>query len=181
MKEVQKTNIEFLISAFAYSFALLNETFYLRKRDLKVIGVHIFDYHLISECKSEYETGLGKEAERDIKEAIIASEKGYDTHILIPRLTKEQRFEIMNMFIDSNPKFKERLIENLNSLIDSTETKGFDHYTKELKPGVEMGYLTHGIKNKKLKSNWTKFYRDKTRTIALSWLEEQKKALQQNA
>lgn len=100
MKE-QNTDIEFLTSAFAYSFTSMNEVFYLRRRDLKVIGVHIFDHALFSDCKSEYESGLTKEEENDIKEAIIANEKNYDTHILIPRLSKEQRFKIMSEFIDS--------------------------------------------------------------------------------
>ena len=177
MKE-QNTNIEFLISAFAYSFASMNETFYLRKRDLKVIGVHIFDHSLISECKSEYQSGLSKEEERDIKEAKIANEKNYDTHIFIPRLTKEQRFEIMSDFIDSSTDFKEKLKENYKSLIDSTENYGIEFYKKGIKAGVEMEYLTNGIKDENIKSKWTKFYRNKTKTIAIEWFEKEKNTLQ---
>src|SRR5690606_20602766 len=117
-------DIEFLISAFAYPFASMNETFYVRKKDLKVIGVHIFDHALVSECKSEYDSDLTKEEERDIKEAIIATEKNYETHIFIPRLTKEQRFEIMSDFIDSIKDFKDELRKNYKSLVDSTENYG---------------------------------------------------------
>ena len=177
MKE-QNTDIEFLISAFAYSFASMNETFYLRKRDLKVIGVHIFDNSLISECKSEYDSGLSREEERDIKEAIIANEKNYDTHISIPRLTKEQRFEIMSDFIDSVEDFKEDQNRNFKLLIDSTENYGIEFYKKGIKPGVEMEFLTNGIEDENLKSKWTEFYRDKTKTIALEWLEKEKNVLQ---
>lgn len=178
MKE-QNTDIEFLISAFAYSFASMNETFYLRKRDLKVIGVHIFDYSLVSECKSEYDSGLSKEEERDIKEAIIANEKNYETHIFIPRLTKEQRFKIISDFIDSNEDFKEELKKNYKSLVDSTENYGIKFFKKGIKTGVEMEYLTNGIENEKFKSKWTEFYRKKTKAIALEWFEKEKNALQQ--
>ncbi|MEQ9090649.1 MAG: hypothetical protein RIE52_06135 [Balneola sp.] len=178
MKE-QNTDIEFLISAFAYSFASMNETFYLRKRDLRVIGVHIFDHSLISECKSEYDSGLSKEEERDIKEAIIAIEKNYDTHIFIPRLTKEQRFEIMSDFIDSVEDFKLELNRNFKLLIDSTENYGIEFYKKGIKAGVEMEFLTIGIEDENLKAKWTEFYRDKTKTIALEWFEKEKNVLQQ--
>ncbi len=177
MKE-QHTDIEFLISAFAYSFASMNETFYLRKRDLKVIGVHIFDHSLVSECKAEYKSGLSKEEERDIKEAIIANEKNYDTHIFIPRLTKEQRFQIMSDFIDSSTDFKEKLIENYQSLIDSTKNYGIECYKKGIKAGVEMEYLINGIKDEHIKSKWTEFYRSKTKTIAIEWFEKEKNVLQ---
>lgn len=178
MKE-ENTNIELLVSAFAYSFASMNETFYLRKRDLKVIGVHIFDHSLVSDCKSEYDSGLTKDEERDIKEAIIANEKNYETHIFIPRLTKEQRFEIMAEFIDSINKYKEELISNRKILIESTENYGAEFYKKGIKPGVEMEYLTSGIEDENFKSNWTEFYRIKTKFIALEWLKKEKNMLQQ--
>ncbi len=174
MKQEHITDIEFLISAYAYPFTSLNETFYLRKKDLKIIGVHVFDYSLVSECKSEYETGLSKEEEKDIKEAIIANEKDYDTHILIPRLSKEQRFEIMQAFIEINLKFQKKLNANLEDLIKSTQNYGIEFYKKGVKSGVEMEYLINGIKSKKIKSKWTKFYRNKTKAIAISWLEQQK-------
>lgn len=177
MKE-QNTDIEFLISAFVYSFASMNDTFYLRKRDLKVIGVHIFDNSLVSKCKSEYESGLTKEEERDIVEAIIANEKNYDTHIFIPRLTKEQRFEIMSEFINSIVEHKDELKRNYKSLIDSTENYGIEFYKKGIKAGVEMEYLTNGIEDENLKTTWTEFYRNKTKTTALEWFEKQKNALQ---
>lgn len=176
MKE-NNTDIEFLTTAFAYSFASMMEFFYLRKIDLKVIGVHLFDYSLISECKSGYETGLSKESERDIKEAIIANEKGYDTHILIPRLTKEQRFEIMETFIALNPRFKSKLIKNLEDLKEPVTDELFS--LKKGVAGAEMSHLIHGIRNKKLKSNWTDFYRKKTKVIALDWLEKQKEIIHQ--
>lgn len=178
MKE-QSTNIEFLISAFSYSFASMNETFYLRKRDLKVIGVHILDYSLVSECKSKYETGLTKEEERDIKEAIIANEKNYDTHIFIPRLHKKERFKFMKEFINVNESFKKELNENYKSLIDSTKNYGIEFRKKGIRPGVEMEYLTNGINDEQIKSKWTDFYRNKTKIIAVDWLNKQRNMLQQ--
>ena len=174
----QNTDIEFLISAFAYSSALMNETFYLRKRDLKVIGVHIFDNILVSECRSAYKSGLTKDEERDIKEAIIANEKNYDTHIFIPRLTKEQRFKIMSDFIDSSTDYIEELIENQEVLIESADNYGVAFFKKGIKPGLEMEDLTNGIDNRKFKSEWTRFYRNRTRNIALEWFEKEKNALQ---
>ncbi len=174
------TDIEFLISAFAYSYVSMNETFYLRKEDLKVIGVHIFDYSLVSECKSEYESGLTNEEERDIKEAIIANEKNYDTHLFIPRLSKEERFEMMSKFIESNETYKSELQENLKTLIDSTEKYGIEFYKKGIKPGVEMEYLTNGINDKEIKSLWTAFYRSQTKIIATAWLDQQKFLLSQS-
>ncbi len=175
------TDIEFLISAFAYSSVSMNETFYLRKADLKVIGVHIFDHTLISECQSEYESGLTKDEERDIKEAIIANEKNYDTHLFIPRLSKEERFEMMSKFIELNDTYKSELHENLKALIDSTENYGIEFYKKGIKPGVEMEYLTNGIDDEKIKSQWTEFYRSQTKTIAMEWLNQQKRpALEKN-
>ncbi|MBX2843571.1 MAG: hypothetical protein KTR26_17495 [Flammeovirgaceae bacterium] len=175
--EKEKTDIEFLISAFAYSFASMNETFYLRKRDFKVIGVHVMDFALVSECKSDYYSGLSRDEERDIKEAIIANEKNYDTHIFIPRLTKEERFEIMKQFIESTDDFKERLNKNYNDLINSVKKYGIEFFKKGIKAGVEMDYLTNGIDDEKLKSDWGEFYRNKTKIIALAWLEKQKKVL----
>lgn len=171
------TDIEFLISAFAYPFASMNETFYLRKEDLKVIGVHIFDYSLVSECKSEYESGLTKEEERDIKEAIIATEKNYDTHLFIPRLSKEERFEMMSKFIELTDAYKSELHENLQALIDSTKNYGIEFYKKGIKPGVEMEYLTHGIDDDEITSSWTAFYRGQTKIIAIAWLDQQKSLL----
>ena len=176
MKE-QNTDIEFLISAFTYPFTSMNESFYLRKRDLKVIGVHIFDHTLVSDCKYEYESGLTNEEERDIKEAIIANEKNYDTHVFIPRLTKEERFEMMKGFIASSTDFKEKLNDNLKSLIDSTENYGIEFYKKGIKTGVEMEYLTNGIDDEGIKSRWTEFYRSKTKPIAIAWLNKVKKLL----
>lgn len=173
MKE-HNTDIEFLISAFVYSFVSMNETFYLRKKDLKVIGVHIFDYSLVSECKSEYESGLTKDEERDIKEALIANEKNYDTHLLIPRLSKEERFEMMSEFIELNDTYKVELDENLKALMDSSKSYGIEFYKKGIKPGVEMEYLTNGIDDEKIKSQWTEFYRNKTKIIATAWLDQQK-------
>lgn len=176
----QETDIEFLVAAFTYSYASMNQTFYLRKRDLKVIGVHIFDYSLISECELDYETGLTKEEEKDIKEAIIANEKGYDTHIYIPRLTKEQRFRIIEEFIDISNSHKEKLLINKEELIQSSQKYSSTFYKKGIKPGVEMEYLTNGIADENFKSEWTDFYVAKTRPIALEWLEKQKRSLQQN-
>jgi hypothetical protein len=171
------TDIEFLISAFAYPFASMNETFYLRKEDLKVIGVHVFDYSLISECKSEYESGLTKEEERDIKEVIIATEKNYDTHLPIPRLSKEERFEMMSKFIELTDSYKSELHENLKALIDSTKNYGIEFYKKGIKPGVEMEYLTNGIDDEEITSSWIAFYRSQTKIIATAWLDQQKSLL----
>ncbi|WP_319503213.1 hypothetical protein [uncultured Draconibacterium sp.] len=134
---------------------------------------------MVSECKSEYDSGLSKEEERDIKEAIIANEENYDTHIFIPRLTKEQRFEIMSDFIDSNTDYKEKLLKNRDFLVESTKNYGAEFYKKGIKPGVEMEYLTNEIDDKNFKSKWTKFYRDKTKTIAIEWFEKEKNVLQQ--
>lgn len=173
----QNTDIEFLTSAFAYPFASMNETFYLRKKDLKVIGVHLFDNSLVSECKTEYDSGLSKQQERDIKEAIIAIEKGYGTHIYIPRLSKQERFEIMSEFNESTIDYKEELNGNFKTLIASTENYGIEFYKKGIKPGVEMEYLTDGINDEKIKSQWTDFYRQKTKVIAVKWLDQQKNVL----
>lgn len=175
-----KTDIEFLIAAFAYPFASMNETFYLRKEDLKVIGVHVFDYSLVSECQWEYESGLTNEEERDIKEAIIANEKNYDTHLLIPRLSKEERFEMMSKFIELNETYKSELYENLQALIDSTKNYGIEFYKKGIQPGVEMEYLTNGIDSEEIKSQWTEFYRSQTKIIAAAWLDQQKFLLSQS-
>ncbi len=172
------TDIEFLISAFSYSFASMNETFYLRKRDLKVIGVHMFDYSLVSECKSEYNSGLDKDEERDIKEAIIANEKNYDTHIFIPRLSKDERIEIMQEFIKSKSDNKKVMESNLKDLIKSAEEYNSEFYKKGIKAGIEMEYLTNGVKSKNVKSEWRNFYRDKVKIIALKWLDQQKNVLQ---
>lgn len=170
----QNTDIEFLISAFTYSFASMTETFYLRKRDLKVIGVHIFDYSLLSECKTEYNSGLTNEEEKDVKEAIIANEKNYSNHIIIPRLSKEERFELMSKFIDSAINNKAELTQNLTDLMNSTKNYGMDFYKKGIKPGVEMEYLTNGIDDEQIKSQWTEFYRSQTMIIAVAWLDQQK-------
>lgn len=158
----------------------MNESFYLRKRDLKLIGVHIFDHALVSECKGDYNSGLTKEEERDIKEVIIANEKNYDTHSIIPRLTKEQRFKMMSDFIDSVQDFKEELKKNYNSLVDSADNYGIEFYKRGIKAGVEMEYLTNGIEDEIFKSKWTEFYRKNTKPIALEWFEKQKKALQKS-
>ncbi|UTW65736.1 hypothetical protein KFE94_13900 [bacterium SCSIO 12643] len=176
MKE-QNIDIEFLISAFAYPFSLMNESFYLRKRDLKVIGVHIFDYELVDESNSEYDSGLTQREERDIKEAIIAKEKNYDSHIDIPRLTIEERFEIMTDFIESTSEFKEELRNNKKTLIESTENYGIEFYKKGIKKGIEMEYLTKGIEDKDFNSKWSEFYRNRIKTIALEWLENKKSSL----
>lgn len=170
----QNTDIEFLISAFTYSFASMTETFYLRKRDLKIVGVHIFDHSLLSECKTEYNSGLTNEEERDVKEAIIANEKNYSTHIIIPRLSKEERFEMMSKFIDSAINNKAELNQNLTDLMNSTKNYGMDFYRKGIKPGVEMEYLTNGIDDEQIKSQWTEFYRSQTMIIAVAWLDQQK-------
>lgn len=168
--------IEFLISAFVYPVASMNETFYLRKRDFKVIGVHVFDYSLFLECK--YESGLTELEERDIKEAIIADKKNYETHILIPCLTKEQRFEMMAKFINLNTDYKEKLIKNRDLLMQSTKGYGVDFLKNGIKPGVEMGYLTYEIDDEDFNSKWIKFYRNKTKIIALDWFEKERASLQ---
>jgi hypothetical protein len=140
-------DIELLISAFAYSFELLNEVFYLRKRDPRVVAVHMTDYALVSECRSTYQSGLTKDEERDIKEAIIAQEKKYDSHIEIPRLAKEERFEIIEQFIQSTADFNQQLNENYRELVRSTEKYGLEFYMKGIVAGVEMEYLTNGIED----------------------------------
>ena len=142
--ETQKTDIEFLISAFAYSYSSMMESFYLRKRDLKVIGVHMFDESLVSECKSEYDSGVSKEEEKDIVEAIIAREKDYDTHILIPRLSPKQRIEIMREFLEMNDKFSDKLNQNLQDIIDSIERN-----SKSIKEIIDSIEKIQNTKNKK--------------------------------
>lgn len=170
------TNINLLIAAFTYSYASMNQMFYLRKRDLKVVGVHMFDNALL-EGGSDYDSGLSLEEERDIKEAMIAERKNYDTHIYIPRLTKEQRFEMIEAFIETCSSNKTALLENCKLLKASTENYGAEFYKRGIKPGVEMEGLMFGIEEEETQSAWTHFYTDKTRAIAVQWLDEQKKLL----
>lgn len=168
------TDIEFLITAFSYSYSLLNETFYLRKKDFKIVGVHVMDYALISECKSEYDSGLTADEERDIKEAIIASEKNYDTHIIIPRLTKTERLDIIKEFLNCADKYRKHLKKNYKDLINSSKKYRIKYYKKNIKPGIELEYLTNGIDDDEFKNDWTRFYRDKVKIMALDWLNTQK-------
>jgi hypothetical protein len=170
---MDEVNIEFLISAFIYSISSLNEVFYLRKRDQKVIGVHIFDCFLLEEDESYY-SGLTKEEEHDIKEAIVASEEQRDTHVSIPRLTKGERFEIINEFIESEAAyhFKSKLHDNYKELIASGEERNLGAYVKGFTPGVVLGDLVNGLDDEEFKAKWTEFYRNKTRAKALAWLKD---------
>lgn len=166
-------DIDFLISAFAYPYSSLNETFYLRKKDFKIIGVHAFDYFLVSDCKGEYDSGVTRDQEINIKEAIIASEKGYNTHIIIPRLLKEERIQMMKEFVYSAKKYEKKLNINLNNLMLCSDDYSNECYKKGIKHGLEMEYLTYKIRNKNIKLEWTSFYREKTKIIAKKWLNEQ--------
>lgn len=169
----EEESLGMLITAFAYSYALMNEAFYLRKKDHKVIVVHFMDYALVSECKSEYESGLAKEEEREIQEAIIASEKNYDTHIQIPRLAKAERFKLMQEFVDQTNSYKMEMEENLHRFTSSLTSQNMEQYSTIASNGLEMEYLTHGIQDQALKSDWTQSYRDHIKTIALKWLNKQ--------
>ncbi|MBD0405490.1 hypothetical protein [Flammeovirga sp. EKP202] len=81
-------------------------------------------------------------------------------------------------FINSIEDYKDELNKNYKSLIDSTENYGIEFFKKGIKAGVEMECLTNGIENENLKSKWTEFYRNKTRTIALEWFNKEKNVLQ---
>lgn len=172
-EQYSNTNINFLVAGFTYPLALLNQMFYLRKRDLKVVGVHIFDYSLLCDDAKDYETGLSDEENKDIIEAIIANEKDDGTHIDIPRLGVEERFEMMEQFIEQTEQYRKELQDNLKILKTSITNFSNEFYPKGIKRGIDMKDFTRGIQDEQFTNKWIDFYFDKTKPIATAWLAKQ--------
>ncbi len=160
-----------LITAFSHKLTM-ETNFYWKKATRHLVEVSILDYALISDCKDGYESGLDPEEEREVKEAIIASEKKRDTHLFIPRLSVDQRIEIMSHFvrIQTDLKQKQILQTTLNKIIDLKESKPIDLLKNGFKMGFDLNNLT--VNTAELLDSWTEFYRTQTIPHVDKWLSE---------
>jgi hypothetical protein len=160
-----------LVTAFSHKLTM-ETNFYWKKATKRLIEVSILDYALISDCKEGYESGLDPEEEKEVKEAIIANEKKGGTHLLIPRLSIDQRIEIMNHFIriQADPKQKQILQTTLNKIIDLKQSKPIDLLKNGFKMGFDLNNLTVNLTE--LLDFWIEFYRTQTKTHVDKWLSE---------
>lgn len=160
-----------LITAFSYKLTM-ETNFYWKKANRRLVEVSIFDYSLISDCKDNYDSGLDQEEEREVKEAIIASEKKRDTHLFIPRLSVDERIEIMNNFITIQTDLtkKKSLQTTLNKIIDLQQAKPIDLLKNGFKMGFDLNNLT--VNTSELSDIWTEFYRKQTKPHVDKWLTE---------
>ncbi len=157
----------------AFSFKLTMETnFYWKKATKRLVEVSIFDYSLISDCKDNYDSGLDQEEEREVKEAIIASEKKRDTHLIIPRLSIDERIEIMNQFISiqTDQTKKQSLQTTLDKIINLQQSNPIDLLKNGFKIGFDLNNMT--VKTSELSDTWTEFYRTQTKPYVDKWLKK---------
>ncbi len=157
----------------AFSFKLTMETnFYWKRSTRRLVEVSVLDYALLSHCKDVYDSGLNPEEEREVKEAIIASEKKRDTHLYIPRLSIEERIAIMNRFIkiQTDHTKKQSLQTTLNKIIDLKQSKPIDLLKSDFKMGFDLNNLT--VNTSELSDSWTKFYRTETKPYVDKWLAD---------
>ncbi|UUC44573.1 hypothetical protein [Flavobacterium cerinum] len=158
-----------LITAFSYKLTL-ESSFYWKKATNRLVEVFILDYALISDTDEDYNSGLDTEEEQEVKEAIIASEENSDTHLFIPRLSVDERIEIMKHFIQIQTDLnqKQSLENTLTTLINLKKAKPIDL----IKNGFEMGFDFNNLtKNtKELTDSWIVFYRSQTKPFVDKWL-----------
>lgn len=157
----------------AFSFKLTMETsFYWKKATRRLIEVSVLDYALVSDCKNGYESGLDPEEEREVKETIIAIEKKRDTHLLIPRLSVEERIELMNKFVllQTESKLKNSLQTTLNRILEFRQSKPIDFLKNGFKMGFDLNNLT--VNTIELSDSWIEFYRMQTRSYVDKWLND---------
>lgn len=160
-----------LVTAFSHKITL-ETSFYWKKAKRRIVEVSFLDYALISDGRYNYISGLNPEEEREIKEAIIANEKNQNTHLLIPRLSFEDRIEIMNLFIgiQTDAQYKSALQMTLNKIVDLKESKPIDLLKNGFKAGFDLDNLAS--KTDELKDSWIEFYRAQTKPHVDKWLRE---------
>jgi len=158
-----------LITAFSHKLTM-ETNFYWKKATSRLVEVSVLDYALISHCKDSYDSGLDPEEEREVKEAIIASEKKRDTHLFIPRISIDERIEIMNHFINiqTDPTKKQSLQITLSKIINFQQSKPIDLFRNGFKMGFDLNNLT--VNTSELSDAWTEFYRTQTRPYVDKWL-----------
>ena len=161
--------MEDLVTAFSHKLTM-ETNFYWKKATKRVVEVSIFDYALISSEKHSYDSGLDADEEREIKEAIIASEKNRDTHLFIPRLSVDERIDLMNEFISAqkDPAQKTTLQNTLNQLIELSQAKPINLLKNGFKMGFDLNDLT--LNSKDLTQAWTEFFRAEIKYKVNQWL-----------
>ena len=166
---INDQTVEDLVSAFSHKLTMETD-FYWKIKTRRVIEVSMLDYALVSDCIENYESGLDKNEEREIKEAIIAIEKKRNTHLSIPRTSTEERIEIMKKYISSmsNIEQKEILERRLDKLISFKDANMLELFQNGIKVGFDMNNLIIG--NEELNESWTFFYRQEIKSNVNIWL-----------
>ncbi len=169
INQLTKQTMENLITAFSYKLTL-ETNFYWKVATNSLVEVSIFDYALVSECKENYNSGLDKEEEREVKEAIIAIEKKRTTHLFIPRISVDERTEIMNKFILTINDIEQKnvLKQTLNRLIELSGGKPINLIKNGFKIGFDLNDLT--LNAKELSPVWSDFCREEIRYKVHNWL-----------
>lgn len=164
-----KQTYEDLITAFSHKLTI-ETNFYWKKTTRRLVEVSILDYFHISDCKDGYDSGLDPEEEREVKEAIIAIEKKRDTHLFVPRLSVDERIEIMKQFINiqTDPTKKQSLQTTLNKIIELKQSKPFDLFKNGFNMGFDLNNLT--VNTGEMTDTWTEFYREHTKPFVDKWL-----------
>lgn len=169
MTTIDEQTYNDLITAFSHKLTI-ETNFYWKKATKRLVEVSMLDYALISDFKDGYDSGLDPEEEREVKEAIIASEKKRDTHLFIPRLSIDERIEIMNHFINIQTDLskKQSLQTTLNKIINLNQSKPFDLLRNGFKMGFDLNNLT--VNTVDLIDTWTEFYREHTKPFVDKWI-----------
>ena len=170
-KKLNEHTYRDLITAFSHKLTM-ETNFYWKKATDRLVEVSVFDYALISGCKDGYDSGLTAEEEREVKEAIIASEKKRDTHLFIPRLTIDERIDIMKRFISAQTDLEQKrsLQITLNKIIDLQASSMVNHIKNGFKVGFDLNNLI--VNTSELCDAWTEFYRAQTIPYVDKWLKE---------
>jgi len=168
---VDEQTYEDLITAFSHKLTM-ETNFYWKKSNRRIIEVSILDYALISDFENDYDSGVGPEEEREIKEAIIASEKKRDTHLFIPRLSVDERIKLMAKFISlqTDVRLKNSLQTTFNKIIEFKQSKPIDLLRNGFKMGFDINSLT--VNTKELTNSWIEFYRTQIKSHVDKWLDE---------
>ena len=168
---IPSSTIDDLITAFSYKLSM-DRAFYWKKETNRLVEVSLLDYSLLSECKADYTSGLDQEGEREVKEAIIAITKERNTHLLIPRLTKDERINLMNDFIkvQKSDTIKIALQNTLDELITLSMDKSMiASFRKGYAFGFDLDNLI--LHTPELANDWKAFYRSELKQTVEAWLE----------
>lgn len=159
MRDMQIDN---LIAAFTFPYDEITYYFLWDKKNKKVIEISLWDYNDHEEAVLEDE---------EIVNAIRNTDKNY---IDIPRLTIDERIQMMREFATTieESSLRSEIHERIESIVQSTIKYDISHLKKRYLKGIDMASLTYDLSNE-VSESWQTFFHNKTKDAIYKWFQSE--------